>query len=90
MKDGGKTGTVKIVAFDEEADVLDGIAAGVVHGTVVQQPFEFGKQAIERMAQHLRGDKQALAGGRLIVPTISVKKENVAAFQARLKELLGK
>ena len=90
VKDGGKTGTVKIVAFDEEADVLDGIAAGIVHGTVVQQPFEFGKQAIERMAKHLRGDKQALAGGRLIVPTISVKKDNVAEFQARLKELLGK
>ncbi len=57
---------------------------------MVQQPFEFGKQAIERMAQHLRGDKQALAGGRIIVPTISVRKDNVAAFQARLKELLGK
>jgi len=90
VKDGGKTGTVKIVAFDEEADVLDGIAAGVVYGTVVQQPFEFGKQAITRMAQHLRGDKQALAGGRLIVPTLSVKKDTVAAFQARLKELTGK
>jgi ribose transport system substrate-binding protein len=90
VKDGGKTGTVKIVAFDEEADVLDGIASGVVYGTVVQQPYEFGKQAIERMAQHLRGDKQALAGGRLIVPTLSVKKDTVAAFQARLKELLGK
>ena len=90
VKDGGKANTVKIVAFDEEADVLDGIAAGVVHGTVVQQPFEFGKQAIERMAQHLRGDKQALAGGKLIVPTLMVKKDNVAAFQARLKELTGK
>jgi ribose transport system substrate-binding protein len=90
VKDGGKTNTVKIVAFDEEADVLDGIAAGVVHGTVVQQPFEFGKQAIERMAQYLRGDKQALAGGKLIVPTLMVKKDNVAAFQARLKELTGK
>jgi len=90
VKDGGKAGTVKIVAFDEEADVLDGIAAGVVHGTVVQQPFEFGKQAIERMAKHLRGDKQALAGGKIIVPTLMVKKDNVAAFQARLKELTGK
>jgi hypothetical protein len=56
----------------------------------VQQPFESGKQAIVRMAQHLRGDKQALAGGKLIVPTISVKKDTVAAFQARLKELTGK
>ncbi len=89
VKDGGKAGKVKIVCFDEEADVLDGVADGTVYGTVVQQPFEFGRQAITRMAQYLRGDKQALAGGRLIVPTLSVTKDNVAEFQAQLKELLG-
>ncbi|MEO7191365.1 MAG: sugar-binding protein [Vicinamibacterales bacterium] len=90
VKDGGKAGKVKIVSFDEEADVLNGIAEGVVYGTVVQQPYEFGKQAILRMARYLRGDKDALAGGRLIVPTLSVTKDNVAEFQARLHELLGK
>jgi ribose transport system substrate-binding protein len=90
VKDGGKTGKVKIVSFDEEADVLNGIADGTVYGTVVQQPYEFGKQAITRMADYLRGNKDALAGGRLIIPTKSIKKDNVAEFQARLKELLGK
>jgi ribose transport system substrate-binding protein len=80
---------VKIVCFDEELDVLNGISEGVVYGTVVQQPYEFGKQAITKMASHLAGDKEALAGGRQIVPTLSIKKDNVAAFQARLKELLG-
>jgi ribose transport system substrate-binding protein len=90
VKAAGKDGKLKIVGFDEDQQTLKGIAEGAIDGTVVQQPFEFGKQAIERMAKHLRGDKQALAGGRLIVPTISVKKDNVAQFQARLKELLGK
>ena len=90
VKDGGKSGKVKIVCFDEEADVLNGIAEGVVYGTVVQQPFEFGKQAITKMAQYLEGNKEALAGGRQIVPTLSITKGNVAEFQARLKELLGK
>jgi ribose transport system substrate-binding protein len=89
VKDGGKAGKVKIVCFDEELDVLNGISEGVVYGTVVQQPYEFGKQAITKMARHLAGDKDALAGGRQIVPTLSIKKDNVAAFQARLKELLG-
>jgi ribose transport system substrate-binding protein len=90
VKDGGKAGKVKIICFDEEADVLNGIAEGVVYGTVVQQPYEFGKQAITRMAQYRSGDRQALAGGKQIVPTVSIKKDNVAEFQARLKELLGK
>lgn len=90
VKSGGKIGKVKIVCFDEEAETLLGVAEGSIHGTVVQQPFEFGKQAITRMAAHLGGDKAALAGGRQIVPTLNIKKDNVAAFQARLKELLGK
>ncbi|MBI1176229.1 substrate-binding domain-containing protein [bacterium] len=90
VKSGGKAGKVKIVCFDEEAETLRGVADGTIYATVVQQPFEFGKQAITRMASYLRGDKTALAGGKQIVPTLNIKKENVAAFQARLKELLGK
>jgi ribose transport system substrate-binding protein len=87
---GKPSGMVKIVCFDEDADTLAGVASGVIYGTVVQQPFEFGKQAITRMAQYLRGDKTALAGGKQIIPTLSIKKETVAAFQAKLKKLLGK
>ncbi len=89
-KGSGKLGQVKIVCFDEEDETLAGVASGAIYGTVVQQPFEFGKQAITKMAKHLGGDKTALAGGQQIVPTLSVKKDSVAEFQARLKKLLGK
>lgn len=89
VKDAGKTGQVKIVCFDEEEETLAGVAAGDIFGTVVQQPYEFGKQAIERMAKYLRGDKSAFpADGRLVVPTIAIKKDNVAEFKARLQSLL--
>jgi len=84
-----RVGQVKIVCFDEEDETLAGVASGEIFATVVQQPFEFGRQAITRMAQYLRGDKSALAGGQQIVPTLNVTKENVAEFQARLKSLLG-
>jgi ribose transport system substrate-binding protein len=90
VKSGGKAGKVKIVCFDEEAETLLGVADGVIHGTVVQQPFEFGKQAISRMAAYLGGDKTALEGGKQIVPTLNIRKDNVAGFQARMKDLLGK
>ena len=89
-KGSGKRGQVKIGCFDEEDETLAGVASGAIYGTVVQQPFEFGKQAITKMAKHLGGDKTALAGGQQIVPTLSVKKDSVAEFQARLKKLLGK
>ena len=77
----GKAGKVKIVCFDENDETLEGVASGDIHGTVVQQPYEFGKQAITRMAKHLAGDTDALSGGKQIVPTRSLKKDDVAAFQ---------
>src|SRR5262245_3175017 len=38
VRKAGKTGKVKIVCFDENDETLDGVAAGDIHGTVVQQP----------------------------------------------------
>ena len=90
VKNSGKAGAVKIVCFDEEEEVLAGVAAGSVFGTVVQQPYEFGRQSILKMAKHLGGDKAALAGGKQIVPTLSIKKDTVAEFSANLKKQLGK
>ena len=58
----GRSGQVKIVCFDEEDETLAGVASGEIFATVVQQPFEFGRQAITRMAQYLQGDTSALAG----------------------------
>jgi ribose transport system substrate-binding protein len=90
-KGAGKVGQVKIVCFDEEDDTLAGVASGAIHGTVVQQPFEFGRQAITRMAKYLRGDKTVFPDNKLqIVPTLNIKKDNVAEFSANLKKLLGK
>jgi ribose transport system substrate-binding protein len=90
VKNAGKGGLVRIVCFDEEDQTLAGVADGMIYGTVVQQPYEFGKQAITKMAKYLGGDKAALAGGKQIVPTLSIKKDGVAEFSARLKRLLGK
>jgi ribose transport system substrate-binding protein len=90
VKTSGKSGQVKIVCFDEEDETLAGVASGAIFGTVVQQPYEFGKQAITKMTKYLQGDKAALAGGKQIVPTLNIKQDNVAEFSARLKKLLGK
>lgn len=90
VKSSGKVGAVKIVCFDEQDETLAGVAAGSIYGTIVQQPYEFGRQAITKMAKYLGGDKSALAGGQQIVPTLAIKKDNVAEFSAKLKKLLGK
>ena len=83
-------GKVKIVCFDENAETLDGVSSGDIYGTVVQQPYEFGKQSITKMAKYLGGDKAALAGGKQIVATRSLKKDDIAAFKADLAKITGK
>ncbi|MEO5914455.1 MAG: sugar-binding protein [Luteolibacter sp.] len=90
VRSAGKQGKVKIVCFDENDETLEGVASGDIYGTVVQQPFEFGKQAITQMAKRLGGDQTALSGGKQIIPTRSLKKDDVAAFKADLKKVLGK
>lgn len=89
VRGAGKIGQVKIVCFDDEADTLAGIASGAIYGTVVQNPFEFGKDSVTRMDKYLHGDKSALAGGTIYIPTRDIKKDNVAAYQEEVKKILG-
>ena len=82
----GKAGQVKIVCFDEDSETLAGIATGEIYGTIVQKPFVIGRQAILRMDKYLHGDKTQLAGGKVLIPTKAITRENVAAFQNFLKD----
>ena len=91
VRDAGKTGRVRIVTFDEADETLAGIKAGHIYGTVVQQPYEFGYQAITRMAQALRGDRSFIpASKQIIVPTLVVNSANVDEFTQRINTLRGR
>lgn len=89
VRGAGKIGQVKIVCFDDEADTLSGIASGAIYGTVVQNPFEFGKQSVTLMDKYLRGDKTVVGNGKIYIPTREIKQDNVAAYQAEVKKILG-
>ncbi len=91
VKDAGKIGQVKIIAFDEEDETLAGVHDGAIHGTVVQQPYEFGYQAIKMMAQVLAGDKSVLpADKRKLVETRIIKRDTVDEFTKKINELRGR
>lgn len=90
VRNAGKIGQVKIVCFDDEADTLSGIASGAIYGTVVQNPFEFGRQAVTLMDKYLGGDTNAFGGATIYIPTREIKKDNVAAYQADQSKILGK
>jgi ribose transport system substrate-binding protein len=91
VREAGKLGRVRIVAFDEADETLSGVKEGAIHATVVQQPYEFGYQAITRMAQAVRGDRSFIPESKqIIVPTLVVNRMNVDDFTKRINELRGR
>ncbi len=81
---------VPIVCFDEELATLQGVREGLIHATVVQQPFEFGYQSIKLLAQLARGEKPKIPESKLMyVPTMIIRKDNVDAFEKQMKEVLS-
>ena len=91
VKDANKVGAVKIVCFDEDDETLQGVREGAIYATVVQQPFEFGKQCIELMDKYLNGDKSVVpADKKIIIPTLAITKDKVDDFAVRLKQVRGR
>src|SRR6188472_528186 len=91
VKDAHRIGQVKIVAFDEDDETLTGVKSGAITGTVVQQPFEFGYQAITLLAKALTGDRSGIpASHQLFIPTMVIRADNVDDFRAKLQQLRGR
>jgi ribose transport system substrate-binding protein len=91
LEQGGKLNEVKVIGFDEDAQTLAGIQAGTVHGTVVQNPYEYGYQSVKILNALANGDSSLLAEGDFIsIAGRQIRKDNVDAFWADLKEKTGK
>lgn len=88
IKSAGKTGRIRVVAFDEDARTLQGIIDGSVHGTISQQPYLYGYHSVRILCGLIRGDKSVLpVGGFLEVSIQEVRKNNVQEFWTELKKL---
>jgi ribose transport system substrate-binding protein len=91
VKDQKKLNTVKIVSFDEQKETLDGIRAGEIVGTIVQQPYEFGYRSIKTLVEVARGNRSILpADGIGFIEHQVIDKNNVDAFEKKLNELRSK
>jgi ribose transport system substrate-binding protein len=91
VRDAKKTGQVKIIAFDEDDETLTGVESGAIVGTVVQQPYEFGYQAITLLAKALEGDRSGIPASRqLFIPTKVIRQDNVGEFRTNLAALRGR
>ena len=64
---------------------------GSIYATVVQQPYEFGYQAIKMMRDYLKGEKSAIpASKQVFIPALAVKKDTVEEFTKKINQLRGR
>lgn len=96
VKSADRLDKVKIVAFDENEATLQGILDGHVHGTVVQDPYEYGHRSLELLSKLVAepDPKKRAAllpkGGFLDIPARQIRKDNCKAFWDDLKQKTGK
>lgn len=85
VKESGKR--TKIVCFDEEPETLNGVKDGIIYGTIVQQPYEFGYQTVHLLADYLSGKHTIPENKMIIIPVEVIKKDQVAAYIEKMKLL---
>ncbi|MBL8751838.1 MAG: sugar-binding protein [Planctomycetes bacterium] len=96
VKSAGKLGKVAIVGFDENEATLQGIVDGHVHGTLVQNPYEYGRRSMELLHKLLAAPDEAAKkallpkDGFVDIPARAITKDNVRAFWDDVKQKTGK
>jgi ribose transport system substrate-binding protein len=96
IRSANKLGKVRIVAFDENDATLQGILDGHIHGTIVQNPYEYARQSLGLLSRLCReSDPQKRAAllpkdGFLDIPARQITKANAQEFWDDLKVKTGK
>jgi ribose transport system substrate-binding protein len=76
VKDAGKFGEMKIIGFDEEEVVLQAIKDGQVAGTIVQNPYEYGRTSVEVLYKVIKGEDAGIPENKLVdVPARYIVKD---------------
>ena len=91
LKQVRRIGEVKVIGFDEDEFTLQGIKNGSVHGTVVQDPYGYGKRSIQILHALSKGDTSVIPENKFVdIPARQIRKDNVDAFWSDLNSKLGK
>jgi ribose transport system substrate-binding protein len=88
----GMLGKVKVAAFDEEDKTLNGVLAGHIQGTVVQDPYMYGYEAIRKLVELHSGRAELVpivGKGVVNIQCEIVRKDDVEAFRKKLDARLN-
>lgn len=92
LKEAGKLGELKVIAFDAAEETLNAVAEGNIHATIAQDPYLYGYEAVRMLASLNNGHESQLplvGGGAVNVLTQAIGKEDVDAFREKLKKRLN-
>ncbi|MBT6453880.1 MAG: sugar-binding protein [Planctomycetes bacterium] len=91
LEQSGRSGKVKVISFDEDERTLQGIIDGTVHGTIVQNPYEYGAASMRLLKALTSGDRSGIPeNGIFKVPTRTIRKAEVESFREDMRKKLGK
>jgi ribose transport system substrate-binding protein len=85
----GKLDQVKLVTFDVADETLAGVEAGHIYATLAQDPYQFGYDAVQTLAEIAHGDETGVpivGRGSLYVSAEPIKKDNLGDFRERMKK----
>jgi ribose transport system substrate-binding protein len=87
LKEDGQLGKIKIVAFDENPETLDGIESGDIFATVAQDPYNYGFDAVRMLAHLCRSDETELPFGTSThsVSVEAIRQDNLDDYRAKVE-----
>jgi ribose transport system substrate-binding protein len=80
------TGKIKMVGFDSDPILLEGIAEGGVEALVVQNPFEIGYQGVKAAVDTIDGKE---VPKRIPISSMIVNKDNLEEMKQKFPAALG-
>ena len=88
IKEAGKLDQIKVCGFDEQESFLQAIKDGHAHGTISQQPWNYGYNSVKLLKSIMDGDTSAIPENRFIdVGYKVITKANIVEFLAEKKKM---
>ncbi len=88
IKEAGKLDQIKVCGFDEQESFLQAIKDGHAHGTISQQPWNYGYNSVKLLKSIMDGDTSAIPENRFIdVGYKVITKDNIDEFWAEKKKM---
>jgi ribose transport system substrate-binding protein len=85
IEQAGKSGQIKVIAFDESPETQAGIEAGTVQASILQDQYRIGYEAVRVLASSVRGLEQSgPTGPRMThLPIYVLRQDNLELLRSQ-------